>query len=76
VAREASVKEGLMGQIVLRIPEDWSPGLAMAVRALLQQAIDRGCPIVTAIRGDAPADEIGRLQAGIRELVRESGLAA
>jgi hypothetical protein len=71
VARNASLKEGVMGEIILRIPDDWSPELALAVRALLQQAIDSGCPIVTAIRGDAPADEIRRLQAGIRALVQE-----
>ena len=76
MARKASMKEGLMGEIVLRIPEDWSPELALAVRALLQQATDRGCPIVTAIRGDGPPDEIRRLQDGIRVLVLESGLAA
>lgn len=63
-------------EIILRVPEDWSPDLALAVRALLQQAIDHGCPIVTAIRGDAPAAEISRLQSSIRALVQESGLAA
>jgi hypothetical protein len=63
-------------EIALRVPEDWSPGLVLALRALLQQAIDRGCPIVTTVRGDAPADEVRRLQASIQVLVQESGLAA
>ena len=63
-------------EIVLRVPEDWSPELALALRALLQQAIDHGCPIVVAVRGDAPADEISSLQARIRAIVQESGLAA
>ncbi len=71
----ASMKEGVM-EIILRVPEDWSPELALAVRALLQQAIDHGCPIVITVRGDAPADEINALQARVRALVQESGLAA
>lgn len=63
-------------KIMLTIPEEWSPELALALRTLLQQAIDHGCPIVVGVRGDAPADEISGLQARIRALVQESGLAA
>ena len=63
-------------KIELTIPEEWSPELALALRALLQQAIDHGCPIIVSVRGDATADEISRLQARIRVLVQESGLAA
>ena len=63
-------------KIVLTTPEDWSPELALALRALLQQAIDHGCPIVVSVRGDATADEISGLQARIRALVQDSGLAA
>ena len=63
-------------QIALTTPEEWSPELGLALRSLLQQAIDHGCPIVVSVRADAPADEIGRLQARIRALVQESGLAA
>ena len=63
-------------KIVLTIPEEWSPDLALALRAMLQQAIDHGCPIVVSVRPDAPADEIGALEARIRTLVEESGLAA
>jgi len=62
--------------IVLTTPDDWSPELALTLRALLQQAVDRGCPIVVSVRADAPADEISSLQARIRTLVKESGLAA
>lgn len=63
-------------EIVLTTPEEWSPELALAFRALLQQAIGRGCPIVVSVRAEAPADEIDGLQARIRALVHESGLAA
>lgn len=63
-------------KIELTIPDEYGPRLALALRALLQQAIDRGCPIVVSVRADAPADEISDLQARIRVLVRESGLAA
>ena len=63
-------------EIVLKVPDYWGPELTLAVRALLQQALDHGCPVVTTIRGDAPANEISALQARIRTLVQESGLAA
>jgi hypothetical protein len=63
-------------KIVLTIPEEWSPELALALRALLQQAVNHGCPIVVSIRGDATAEEISALLARIRALVQESGLAA
>ncbi len=63
-------------KIELTIPEEWSPELALALRALLQQAIDHGCPIIVSVRADAPAGEISDLQDRIRALVRESGLAA
>ena len=62
--------------ITLTTPDEWSPELALALRALLQQAVDRGCPIVVSVRADARADEISGLQARIRTLVQESGLAA
>jgi hypothetical protein len=63
-------------KIELTIPDEWSPELALALRALLQQAIDDGCPIVVSVRGDATADEISALRAHIRALIQESGLAA
>lgn len=63
-------------EIVLATPEEWSPELALSLRALLQHGIDHGCPIVVSVRGDAPANEITALQARIRALVEESGLAA
>jgi hypothetical protein len=62
--------------IVLTTPDEWSPELVLALRSLLQQAVDHGCPIVVSVRADAPADEITGLQARIRTLVQESGLAA
>jgi len=63
-------------QITLTAPEGSSPELALALRALLQQAIDGGCPIVVSVRADAPTGEITALQGRIRALVQESGLAA
>jgi hypothetical protein len=62
--------------IVLTIPDESGPDLALALRALLQQAVDHGCPLVVSVRPDAPSDEIIGLQTRIRTLVRESGLAA
>lgn len=62
--------------IMLTAPEGSSPELALALRVLLQQAIDRGCPIVVSVRADAPEGDIVALRGRIRALVQESGLAA
>ena len=50
--------------------------VVLAVRALLQQTVSAGYPIVAAVRADATPDQILDLYARLRLLLRESGLAA
>lgn len=63
-------------QIEVVVPDDWTPGLTLAMQQLLQQAFRSGYPIITVIRMDATADQIQDVYQQIGTLVRESGLAA
>ena len=62
--------------IEIRVPENWTPELTLAMRQLLQAAFDKGLPIITAIRQDATAEDADAIAGRIRRLVNEAGLAA
>ena len=62
--------------IEIRVPENWAPGLTLAMRQLLQAAFDNGLPLVTTIRPDAAPEEVSAIVGRIRRLVSEAGLAA
>jgi hypothetical protein len=64
-----------MTTIEIAVPSSWTPGEILAVRALLQQTVSAGYPIVAAVRADATPDQIGEIYARIGLLLRESGLA-
>ena len=44
--------------IEITIPEEWTPGQALAMRALLQHAVLNATPVVAFIRKDATADQL------------------
>jgi hypothetical protein len=62
--------------IEITVPSSWTPGETLAVRALLQQSVSAGFPVVGAIRPDATPDQIADVYARLGLLLRESGLAA
>lgn len=62
--------------IEIRVPENWAPGVTLAMRQLLQAAIDNGLPLVTTIRQDAAPEDVRAIAGRIRRLVSEAGLAA
>jgi hypothetical protein len=64
-----------MKTIEIAVPSSWTPGETLAVRALLQQTVSAGYPIVAAVRPDATPDQILDIYARLRLLLRESGLA-
>jgi homoserine dehydrogenase len=47
----------------------------MAVRALFQQSVSAGYPIIAAVRPDTTPDQIEDVYARLRLLLRERGLA-
>ncbi len=63
--------------IEISIPDEWTPGQAVAVRALLQQAIYGGHhPLIAAIRADASPDQLRDIYGQVETLLREAGMAA
>jgi hypothetical protein len=50
--------------------------VTLAMRQLLQAAIDNGLPLVTTIRQDAAPEDVRAIAGRIRRLVSEAGLAA
>ena len=61
--------------IEISVPDEWTPGQAIAVRALLQQAM-RGHPLIAAIRADATPDELRDIYGRVEVLLRDAGMAA
>ena len=62
--------------IEITVPDDWPPALALATRALFQQAVSGGYPLVTWARPDADPEAVSQAFARIRAMLEESGLAA
>lgn len=62
--------------IELAVPEDWTPGQALAMRQLLQQALRTAQPVITFVRKDVTADQLKDIYDRIEALVREAGLQA
>jgi hypothetical protein len=65
-----------MASIEIAVPSSWTVGETLAVRALLQQSVSAGFPIVAAVRPDATPDQIEDVYARLGTLLRERGLAA
>jgi hypothetical protein len=63
-------------RIEVTVPEEWTPGLTLAMQQLLQRAVRDGWPLVTCLSHDATADQIEEIDHQIRVLVQDSGLAA
>jgi hypothetical protein len=65
-----------MTTIEIAVPSSLTPGETLAVRALLQQSLSAGYPIVASVRPYATPDQIEGIYARLGLLLRESGLAA
>lgn len=63
-------------KIEVVVPDEWTPGLALAMQQLLQHAVRDGWPLITCLRRGATAEEIEEIDHQIRVLVQGSGLAA
>ena len=63
-------------QIEITVPDEWTPALALATRALLQQSVRAGFPLIACARADATPEQLRDIMARIQAVVAESGLAA
>ena len=62
--------------IEIAVPDEWTPGLALATRELLQRAVRGGYPLVTYARSDATPEQLRDVLTRIQALIEESGLTA
>ncbi len=62
--------------IEVEVPAEWSPGQALAARALLQQVLRSGFPVITCVRPDATPEQVEEIYQRIRTLISDTGLAA
>ncbi|MGE5287565.1 MAG: hypothetical protein ACM3ML_10250 [Micromonosporaceae bacterium] len=62
--------------IEVAVPEYWTPGQALAMRALIQQALRSGHPIISFVRLDATPDQVKDIYERLEALIRDAGLAA
>jgi hypothetical protein len=62
--------------IEISVPDEWTPGQAIAFRALLQRAMTGGLPLITAIRADATPDQLRDAYDQVGALLRQAGMAA
>ncbi len=62
--------------IEISVPDDWTPGQALAVRALLQRAVHSGHPLIAAIRADATPDQLRDIYLRVGTLLQDAGMAA
>lgn len=62
--------------IEIAVPDDWTPGQALALRQLLQHAVATAQPVITLVRKDIGVDQLKQVYERINALVEEAGLQA
>lgn len=62
--------------IEVAVPDDWTPGQALAVWQLFGHAVRNAQPVIALIRKDATAEQLQYIYRRIEELIREAGLEA
>ena len=62
--------------IEISVPDEWTPGQAVAIRALLSRPMHGGQPLIAAVRADATPDQLRDIYRPGRALLREAGMAA
>ena len=60
--------------IELTVPDDWTPGQTLAVRQLLQHAIQTGQPVIALVRNDASEEQLKEIYDRVNALIRDAGL--
>lgn len=62
--------------IEIAVPDDWTPGQALALRQLLQHAVATAQPVIALVRKDVTADQLKEIYERIDALIQETGLQA
>jgi 3-hydroxyisobutyrate dehydrogenase-like beta-hydroxyacid dehydrogenase len=59
----------------IEIPDDWPPGLGLAVAAMIRRSVKQGFPVVVPVRSDTTADQLDAAFSAVSTAIREAGLA-
>jgi hypothetical protein len=67
-----------VGSVLLEVnlPDEWPPGLRLAVAAMIRQSLREGFPVVIPIRRDATPEELEAALGAVTRVIQEAGLAA
>jgi len=60
--------------IEITVPEEWSPGQALATRQLLQRAMLGAQPVIAFVRKDVTADQLEDIYRRVHALISEAGM--
>jgi hypothetical protein len=62
--------------VEIELPEDWTPGLGIAVAKMIHQSLKAGFPVVVPVRSDVTPDELAAAFSMIKTVIQRAGLAA
>jgi hypothetical protein len=67
-----------VGSVLLEVnlPDEWPPGLGLAVAAMIRRSLKDGFPVVIPIRRDATPEELEAALGAVTRVIQEAGLAA
>ena len=60
--------------IEILVPDEWTPGQALAMRQLLQHGVGTGQPIIAFVRKDVSPEQLKEVYDRINTLISEAGL--
>jgi len=60
----------------ISIPDEWSPGVGLAIARMVRQSLKDGFPIVVPVRKDATPEQLQEAFERVRMVIADAGLAA
>jgi hypothetical protein len=60
--------------IEVAVPDEWTPGQALAMRQLLQHSLKTGQPIISIVRKDITTDQLKEAYDRVEALIKDLGL--
>jgi len=61
--------------VEVEIPDEWPPGLGLAVAKMIRESLKKGFPVVMPVRRDATADQLEAVFDRVKTVIHEAGLA-
>ena len=61
--------------VEVEIPDEWPPGLGLAVARMIRESLKEGFPVVMPVRRDATPDQLEAVFDSVKTVIHEAGLA-